>query len=128
MADFVTQMQAQPALSEEQQKKVGQAKAGDMDQSHTQFLKNISGLIESGVIDVNQPETFIHRGVYEKLSDEWKAKTDQLISSMAILLYHIHGFYRSKQTPDSSPQLQSMIEQLWEMKRRMGSHSDVFTF
>lgn len=129
MADFSTYITQQPSLTQEQQKKVGQPIAGDMDDNHKNFCKTISALLESGAIDVTKPESFLNQSVYDALPDEWKSKTDLIIVNMATLLTHIYGFYTSKQTPDACPQLATMIEQLWEMKQRIESHGhDVFKF
>jgi hypothetical protein len=88
----------------------------------------VSKLLESGEIDVTKPETFLHKDVYDKLEPEWKAKTDLIMVNVATLLGHIYDFYKSKQTPDASPQLGSMIEELWQMKQRIEVHADVFKF
>jgi hypothetical protein len=129
MADFTTYITQQPTLTEAQQKKAGQPVSGDMDQEHKNFCTTISALLEKGEINVTKPETFLNQSVYDALPDEWKAKTDLIIVNMATLLDHIYGFYKSKQTPDACPQLETMIEQLWEMKQRIEVHGhDVFKF
>ena len=128
MPDFAETMANAATLSEEAQKKAGTPTAGSMGGDHTNFVKTISELLESGAIDVTKPETFLHADVYASLNDEWKAKTDLAIVNMATLLKHIHEFYRSKQTPDACPQLAQMIEELWQMKERIEAHTDVFIF
>lgn len=128
MSDFATSMANPPPLSEAEQKKAGTPMGGDMGDEHKNFCKTITKLFESGEINVTQPETFLNRDVYDKLEPEWKAKTDLAMLNIATLLEHIYGFYKSKQTPDACPQLQNMIEQLWEMKQRIESHADVFKF
>lgn len=128
MADFASMMNNPAELSEAAQKKAGKAVAGDMDKEHTNFAKTISKLLESGEIDVTKPETFLNQNIYDKLDTDWKAKTDLAMVNIAILLTHIYEFYKSKKTPDASPQLANMIEQLWEMKQRIETHADVFKF
>lgn len=128
MADFATTMANTDEMSEKDQKKAGQAMKGDMGDEHKNFAKTVSKLLESGEIDVTQPESFLNKAVYDKLDAEWKAKTDLTMINVATLLQHIYEFYKSKQTPDASPQLENMIEQLWEMKERIEVHADVFKF
>lgn len=116
------------ALSEEKQKSAGTPIGGDMDEEHKHFAEAVSKMLEDGIIDENNPETFLNQEVYDALEPEWKAKTDLTMVNVASLLRHIHDFYRSKQTPDACPQLESMIDQLWEMKQRIEVHADVFKF
>ncbi len=128
MSDYYANLQANQDLSISDQKKAGKAIAGDMGDEHKDFVKLIESLIKNNEIDVHQPETFLNRDIYDSLDADWKAKTDVAMVNIADLLRHISEFYASKQTPDSSPQLESMIEQLWEMKQRIESHADVFKF
>ena len=130
MADFLQTVADAAPLSEEQQKKAGQAIGGDMSDAHKNFLKTITGLIDRNEIDFHRPETFLKKEVYDRLDAQSKSKADFALMNVATLLKHIEGFYRSKQTPDSSPQLATMIEQLWEMKSRLETElkSDIFKF
>lgn len=128
MADFLATMANPASITTEAQIQAGKAIGGDMDAEHKNFVETVSKLLESGAIDEARPESFLNQSVYDGLSDEWKAKTDQVMVNMAILLKHIHDFYRSKQTPDACPQLATMIEQLWEMKQRIEIHADAFKF
>lgn len=121
-------MQNPAPLSEEAQKKAGAPIKGDMSDEHKNFCKTITKLFENGEIDVTKPETFLKKNVYDTLSPELKSKTDLAMLNIATLLEHIYGFYKSKQTPDSCPQLATMIEQLWEMKQRIEKDADVFKF
>lgn len=128
MADFAQTMANPADLSEAAQKKAGQPIGGDMGDEHKRFAKTISTLLESGEIDVTKPETFLNQSVYDGLDQEWKAKADLAMVNIATLLQHIYEFYKSKKTPDAAPQLEQMIEQLWEMKQRIEVHADVFKF
>ena len=128
MPDFASQMTGTAPISEEQQKKIGQAFGGDMSDEHKNFCKTITTLFETGAIDVTKPESFLNQSVYDGLEQEWKTKTDMSLLNIATLLSHIYDFYKSKQTPDACPQLASMIDQLWEMKQRIEIHADVFKF
>ncbi len=128
MADFAATMAGTTDLSIAAQVKAGAPMQGDMDQEHKEFVQTISKLLESGAIDVTRPESFLNKDVYEKLDAEWKSKTDLTMMNVASLLCHIYEFYKSKQTPDACPQLASMIEELWQMKKRIEVHADVFKF
>ncbi len=128
MADFATAMANTADLSLSAQVKAGAPMTGDMSDEHKQFAEKVSKLLESGEINVSQPESFLNKAVYDALEPEWKTKTDMSMVNVAILLGHIVAFYRSKQTPDACPQLAQMIEQLWEMKERLEVHADVFKF
>ena len=126
--DFASKMANAKPLSEDEQKKIGTPDSGDMSDEHKNFVQTVSRLLESGEIDVANPETFLNQEIYNSLDPSWKAKTDQAIGSIAILLSHIYDFYKSKQTPDACPQLESMINQLWEMKQRLEVQADIFKF
>lgn len=126
--DFHAQMAKPPSMTEEEQVRAGKAIAGAMGDEHMNFVKTITGMLDRGEIDVTKPETFLKKDVYDKLDADWKAKTDLAMVNIGSLLNHIADFYTSKQTPDASPQLESMIEQLWRMKERIEVHADVFKF
>ncbi len=128
MADFSSSMQKYQDLPEEEQKRAGQAIAGDMDGEHTRFIETISLLMNEGKIDTDKPESFLNQDVYAGLEPEWKAKTDLAIVNIADLLRQIKKFYDSKETPNASPQLATMIESLWQMKQRIEVHANVFVF
>jgi hypothetical protein len=128
MADFAKTMAQTNDMSEADQKRAGQPVIGDMGDEEKSFCVTITKLFESGAIDVTKPESFLNKDVYDRLDPEWKTKTDLSIGNIAILLNHIYGFYKSKQTPDACPQLATMIKQLWEMKQRIEIHADVFKF
>ncbi len=128
MTDFMTQMTANADLSLAEQKSAGAALGGDMGQKHKDFVKNLSTMIEAGKIDPSSIQTILNKEVYDHLNEVVKAKVDYALPNIAILLTHVIGFYRSKQTPDACPQLETMIEQLWEMKERLEVHRDIFIF
>ncbi len=113
---------------EEAQKQAGKAAAGAMDAAHKDFLRKVLGLIADGSINPDEPSTFLNDEVYESLDPEWRKKTDLAVVNMSHLLRLIKGFHESKETPDESPQLQTMIEELWQMKERIEKHADVFIF
>ncbi|MDD5751399.1 MAG: hypothetical protein PHS73_02665 [Candidatus Peribacteraceae bacterium] len=128
MSDFTQSLQAGQNLSEEQQVKLGQSTPAAMSAGHEQFLKTILTLIDSGEIDVLQPETYLNKSVYDALSEEEQNKVDAALMNIAGILTHIVDFRVSKFTPDASPELQSMIDHLWQMKSRIEEKEDVFKF
>ncbi len=128
MADFTTLMGAHANLPEEQQKQAGQAIAGNMGDEHRNFLQTVIGMIDRKEIDSAQPQSLLNHDVYDALSEEWKEKVDLALINIADQLRLIEEFYRSTRTPNESPQLQTMIEQLWQMKQRIEEEKDVFKF
>lgn len=128
MSDYVSQMKSGADLSLNEQKNAGTPIGGDMSDEHKKFVQTLSLLIEKGTIDPANLESFLNPSVYQKLEDSIRAKVDMSLPNIATLLRHIIDFYRSKQTPDACPQLQTMIDQLWEMKERVEVHGDILTF
>lgn len=119
MADLGSLYEAHKDLTEEQQRQVGKAVAGDMTASHTDFVKEIARMVTAGEINVFKTDTFFKSGAYEALSETDRAQVDLAMINLADLLRHVAEFYISKKTPDASPQLQQMIDQLWLMKERL---------
>jgi hypothetical protein len=128
MPDFAKAIAAQRDLSVEEQKKAGTPIAGTLAEEHRDFLKTVTSLIDAGEIQPDSPQTFLKTDVYDGLDEEWKAKVDVALLNIANLVRKIDEYHRSKQTPDEAPQYATMIEDLWQMKRRIEEHHDVFKF
>ncbi len=129
MADLTSLYGEHKDLSEKKQKKAGEAQAGAMGDHHTTFVKTISRMITEGEINVYEINTLYNPGSYETLSAEEREQVDFQMVNIATLLRHIADFYLSKQTPDSSPQLEQMIEELWQMKERLEQkYGDILKF
>ena len=128
MADFIQTIGQQSDLSEEQQKKVGQSVGAKMGEAHEAFMKEILRMLDSKEIDVAKPQSFLKMEIYNRLDEQWKGKVDLALVNIANLLGHIVEFRLSKQTPDESPELESMISSLWQMKQRIEDTHDVFKF
>lgn len=129
MTNFAQFLKEQQSLSVEDLKRIGQSTARNMDPKHEEFMKLILQLLEGKEIDILKPETFLKEEVYEQLSDMAKDKVDLALMNIADLLSQIVDFRLSKETPDESPELESMIEYLWQMKERVEKqHGDVFKF
>lgn len=128
MNDFAAQVAAASDLSPEDQKKAGTPVAGSIDDEHRNFLKTLKTLIDNGEIRLDDPKSLLKMDVYEALDQEWKDKADLALFNCADQLRHIAGFISSAETPNESPQLQTMVEQLWQSKQQIEKHHDVFTF
>lgn len=128
MSDFQSLIKKHSKLTEAKQKEAGQAIAGKMTKEHETFLKELIALLDKKEIDPMDPQTFINVKVYNKMPQDWKGKTDMALLNMAQQIRQIEDFYRSKQTPNESPHLETMIEHLWQMKQRIEEKYDVFKF
>ena len=116
-------------LSESKQVQAGVSPAGDMGDEHATFVKRISALVQEEKINVFSPATFYREGAYEKLSASQKSHVDLAMVNMADQVRHVVDYYLSEKTPNASPQLEQMIEQLWQMKERLESkHGKILKF
>ena len=116
-------------LSDDAQKAAGKAASGVMDAKHQAFLDLLLGLLRKKDIDPTNPRSFLNDAVYGKLPEAERDGIDLALMNLGHMLEDVVEFRLSKETPDSSPQLQTMIDQLWHMKdgieRKAG---DVFKF
>lgn len=127
MVDFASTMSGNQNLSEEEQKKAGQPTGNDMDDEHKNYLKIVIGLLDSKEIRVEEPESLLKSEHYNKLAELERGKVDAALVNIVDQLRQIEIFYRSEKTPDASPQLENMIEHLWQMKNRVESkYGDVY--
>ena len=126
MSKLVKAIKKHEHLSLEKQKKAGEAIEGKMEKEHTNFLKNLIKLFDTKEIDTLKPDSFLKQDVYKKLKPEWKSKVDLVLVNIVDEARRIEDFYRSTETPNSSPHLQTMIEHLWQMKQRIEEKYDVF--
>ncbi len=129
MADFLTAITKHQDLSEAAQKQAGRAAGDDMGKSHKMFLATLIAMIDGKEIDVHKPESFLNRSAYDSLDELTRGKIDLSLVNMADQIRQIEWFFRSKTTPNASPELQTMIEHLWQMKSRLEErHGDVLKF
>jgi len=127
--DFHTTMaKHQDTMTEEDQKKAGQTISGDMGDEHKDFMETVLKLIDSKEIDPLNAQSFLNQDVYEGLDEEWKDKTDLALLNIANLIRSIDDVRKHSDSPNESPQLQTMIEHLWQMKQKIEEHYDVFKF
>ncbi len=129
MADLQSLYDEHKNLAEEAQKQAGKAIAGAMTDEHERFLETVLNLLKSKAIDPANPKSFLNDPVYAKLLQSEKDTIDLALINLGTMLEDIVEFRLSNETPDSSPQLQTMIEQLWQMKSRIEEKAgDVLKF
>ena len=128
MSNFAQQVAAAGDLTHDDQKKAGAPGAGTIDSEHRNFLKTVKKLLDAGEIDPYEPKSLLKMEVYETIPEEWKEKADLSLANLADQLRKIAEFLASPETPAESPQLQTMVEQLWQMKQAIEEHYDVFKF
>ena len=119
MADFHASIAAHQHLSEEAQKKAGQATGTDMDEKHKKFLADLIGMLDRKEMDASVPTSLLNAAVYEPLPETSRSAIDFAVLNLADQLRRIESYFRSTKTPNASPQLQTMIEHLWNMKSRL---------
>ncbi|MAE68795.1 MAG: hypothetical protein QF793_01925 [Candidatus Peribacteraceae bacterium] len=128
MADFYDQVATAADLTREDQKKVGAPIAGSIGTEHRDFLKTLKKMLEAGEIDPHEPKSLLNKEIYDALDEEWQEKTDLALLNIANQLRLIADFLHSAETPAESPQLQTMVEHLWQSKQQIEEHHDVFKF
>ena len=128
MTDFYDQVAAAKDLTHEDQKKAGAPVAGNIGSDHRDFLKSIKKMLDSGEIDPYEPKSLLKMDIYDGLGEMWQDKTDLALHNIANQLRLIADFLASAETPAESPQLQTMVEQLWQSKQQIEEHHDVFKF
>lgn len=128
MTDFAAHIASAGDLSQEEQKKAGTPVAGSIDEEHRNFLKTLKTLLDANEINPSDPKSLLKMDIYETLDQEWKDKADLALANVADQLRLIANFMASAETPNESPQLQTMVEQLWHSKQQIEEHHDVFKF
>ncbi len=126
MVDLLTAIEQHSDLPEEDQKKAGQAIAGAMQKGHEEFMLELVQLADVGEISLIHPESFLTHA-YTELDEAAKRKVDQSLPNIVDQARQIIDFYQSTATPNSSPQLETMVAHLWQMKERVEKEcGDVF--
>ncbi len=129
MADFQDAITQHQNLSEEAQKKAGQATGSDMSAQHKRFLAELIGMLDRKEMDARVPASLLKQENYGPLSQEQKDAVDLALMNITDELRLIEDYYRSKETPNASPQLQTMIEHFWDKKTRLEEkYGDVLKF
>lgn len=126
--EFLKKAAEQPELTEDEQRQAGKPVAGSIGDDHKDFAKTVTELIDSGQIDPANPQSFVKQEVYQQLDEEWQDKTDAALVNITHQVRLIYDFYKDPNFTNDSPQLHTMIEQLWQMKQKVEEHHDVFVF
>lgn len=129
MPNLRTLYNAHKDLPEDAQKQAGKAIAGTMKPEIEAFLNELLQLLEKGDIEAADPKTFLNRTVYAELPQQEKDSIDLALLNLGHMLEGVIDFRLSKLTPDSSPQLETMIMELLQTKTRIEEKAgDVFKF
>ena len=99
-----------------------------MTQENEDFLKLLISLIDAKQIVPSDPQTFIKQEIYDTMPQDWKGKVDMALYNIGQQILMIEEFFRSKETPNESPHLETMLAQLLQMKTRIEEKYDVFKF
>lgn len=119
MGQFIRTIGVHKDLSEAAQIRAGQASGNNMDEKHKKFLADLIGMIDRKEIDVTVPESLVNRSVYDALPELSRGVVDFALLNLADQIRRIEGYFRNTKTPNASPELQTMIEYLWQMKSRL---------
>lgn len=128
MTDFYSKVAAAKDLTHADQKKAGTPVSGSIRKEHRDFLKTLKKLLDDGEINPDDAKSLLNMDVYDGLDESWKEKTDIMLMNVTQQLGLITQFMESAETPAESPQLQTMVEQLWQSKQQIEKHHDVFKF
>ena len=125
---FIDDIQKAKDVPDDESKRMGGVGSGGMDEKHAEFLKTLRTLLENGTINVEDPQSLVNHEVYDSLSEEWQDKADLALGNIARQLKLIADILLAKDQPDEAPQLQTMVEQLWQTKQTIEAEHDVFVF
>ena len=109
------------------QKAFGKPREISLAEKHDIFLKTVIGLMDSHTIDMKNPASLRKEAVYRKLSPEWQRKVDIVVPNIITLLERIMDLHARPEN-DASVEMQHLIDTLWQAKRRIEKHVDVFVF
>ena len=113
--------------AESEQKELGKPVGAALADEHANFLQIVLKLIDDGKIDLVNPQSIFNQDVYDGLSDEWKARTDQALPNIISLLERVMDLH-SRPEENESMEMKNLIETLWQAKQRIEEHADVFIF
>ena len=114
-----------PSLKD--QEALGKPQKSSLGDDHANFLETVLKLIDDGTIHPHEHWTFLKQDVYESLSDEWKARVDQVLPNIVSLLERIMDLHHREEENDSF-EMKSLLETLWHAKQRIEDDYDVFIF
>jgi len=127
MPDFASAIGQHQDLSEDEQKRIGRSGGDDMDAEHKNYLALIIGMLDRKDIVLLDPESILKPENYRLLGELDRNRVDAALVNITDQLSRIEHSFRDTRTPDASPELQNMIEHLWQMKNRIESkYGDVY--
>ncbi|MDB4978784.1 MAG: hypothetical protein JWM56_970 [Candidatus Peribacteria bacterium] len=129
MTDITSLAEAHKDLPEDDQKKAGQAIAGTMNAEHEQFMIELVKLVDTKQINLIDLDSFLNHEAFDLLKEGDRDKIGLSLRNIADQVTRIYEFYTSTETPNSSPQLETMVEYVWQMKSRVEArYGNVFKF
>ncbi len=117
MADLLSSIAQHSGASDDEIKKAGKPAGDDMAAAHKQYLAKLIAVLDAKTVDAYAPSSLVDPAKYNALSELDRGKVDIVAVNMASQIQRIEGFFRDKSIPDASPELQTMIEHLWNMKK-----------
>lgn len=126
MGQFLRTIGVHKDLSVADQIKAGRATGTDMEERHKEFLAKLIAMVDKGDIMIGDPQSLVHQKVYDALPEESRGIVDFALLNLVDQVRRIEDYFRNTATPNASPELQTMIEYLWQMKSRLEEkHGDV---
>ena len=129
MPDFASTIAQESGnvLPEKKQKHAGKPVKGKIEQEYKQFLATLTHLLDIGEIDPYNPTSFLKRDVYDALDEEWQDRIDLSLHNIADQIRMIQET-RLSAKGENAIQLQTMVDQLWQMKQQIEEYHDAFKF
>lgn len=129
MADLLSSIAEHAGTSDDDLKKAGKPAGDDMDEKHKKFLEVLIGQIDRKEISPYEPSTLVDQSKLSALAELDRGKVDLTTVNMASQIQRIEHFFRDKSIPDAAPELQTMIDHLWDMKSRLeAQYGPLFRF
>ncbi len=129
MADLLSSIAAHAGASDDDIKKAGKPAGDDMTATHKKYLAELIAKIDARVIDPFTPSSLVDEAKYNALGELERGKVDLTAVNMASQIQRIEHFFRDKSIPDAAPELQTMIDHLWNMKKTAESqYGSLFRF
>lgn len=128
MDDFLQKIAGDKTLSVDEQIQAGTPIAGSIGDEYKGFLQTLKTLLDEKHIDPFDPKSFLNMDVYSRLPEDVRDKADLILVNLAHQVRLIADFLASDHTPEESPQLMTMVQQLWQTKQQIEKDYDVFKF
>ena len=94
-------------------------------EGHEDFLRMLIKKIETGELDVHNPQTLYNHAVYDKLHEEEKEKADLTAINLMSMIRQIERLWNETKKPTF--QIQNLVEAVFQMKEKFElKHGDVY--